>query len=166
MALRLIRRHVKDCPHTSTRYRRCKCPIHVYGTLGGEKVRKALDLTSWDAATELVNAWTESGEIGLVKPQVPTISEAVARFLADCEARKLGWEAMRKYRHLLDDRLLPWCAQKGISNLRQLSVDSLRQFRQSWSDSPLYARRTSNGCVRCPASVTRPDGSSRIRRSP
>ena len=47
MALRLIRRHLKDCSHTSTKYRRCKRPIHVYGTLGGEKIRKALDQTSW-----------------------------------------------------------------------------------------------------------------------
>jgi hypothetical protein len=42
MALRLIRRHLKDCPHTSTKYRRCKCPIHVYGTLAGERIRKAV----------------------------------------------------------------------------------------------------------------------------
>jgi 23S rRNA (adenine2503-C2)-methyltransferase len=31
-------------PTLATRYLRCKCPINVYGTLGGEKVRKALDL--------------------------------------------------------------------------------------------------------------------------
>src|ERR671912_2353344 len=77
MALRLIRRHLKDCPHTSTRYRRCKCPIHVYGTLAGEKIRKALDQTSWDAATELITAWTAAGEIGVVKAEAPTIREAV-----------------------------------------------------------------------------------------
>jgi Phage integrase family len=67
MALRLIRRHLKDCPHTSTKYRRCKCPIHVYGTLGGERIRKALDQTSWDASSELITAWTATGEIGVVK---------------------------------------------------------------------------------------------------
>lgn len=141
MALRLIRRHLKDCPHTSTRYRRCRCPIHVYGTLGGEKVRKALDQTSWDAASELVTAWTASGEIGVVKVEVPTISKAVEKYLSDCEARHLGWEAMRKYRHLLEDRFLPWCEHKGLRNLRQIDVDALRQFRQSWSDSPVYATK-------------------------
>jgi integrase/recombinase XerD len=141
MALRLIRRHLRGCPHTSTRYRRCKCPIHVYGTLGGEKVRKALDQTSWDAASELITGWTAAGEIGVVKIEAPTVHEAVAKFLADCEARKLGWEALRKYRHLLEDRLLPWCAAKGITNLRQVSVDTLRQFRQSWSDGPLYSTK-------------------------
>jgi integrase/recombinase XerD len=141
MALRLIRRHLKDCHHSSTRYRRCKCPIHVYGTLAGEKIRKALDQTSWEAASELINAWTAAGEIGVVKIEAPTIREAVAKFFEDCEARKLGWEAMRKYRHLLDDRFLSWAERKGLTNLRQLSVDSLRQFRQSWNDSPLYATK-------------------------
>lgn len=141
MALRLLRRHLKTCPHSSTRYRRCKCPIHVYGTLAGEKIRKALDQTSWDAATELINGWTAAGEIGVLKIEAPTIRGAVAKFLEDCEARKLGWESMRKYRDLLDDRFLPWAEQKGLTNLRQISVDSLRQFRQSWNDGPLYATK-------------------------
>jgi len=141
MALRLIRRHLKDCPHTSTRYRRCRCPIHVYGTLGGYTIRRALDQTSWDAAVELINGWTVSGEIGVVKAEAPTVREAITKFLADCEARQLGWEAMRKYRHLLEDRLLGWCDSKGLSNLRQLTVDTLRQFRQSWKDSALYATK-------------------------
>jgi hypothetical protein len=74
MALRLIRRHLKDCPHTSTKYRRCKCPIHVYGTLAGERIRKALDQTSWEAASELITAWTAAGEIGVVKAEAPTIT--------------------------------------------------------------------------------------------
>jgi integrase len=118
-----------------------RVPIHVYGTLAGEKIRKALDQTSWEAATELINGWTAAGEIGVVKVEAPTLREAVQKFIADCEARKLGWEAMRKYRHLLDDRLLAWADHKGFHNLRQISVDSLRQFRQSWSDSPLYATK-------------------------
>jgi integrase len=141
MALRLIRRHVKDCHYKSARYRRCKCPIHVYGTLAGERIRKALDQTSWDAATDLINAWTTAGEIGVVKVEAPTIREAVSKYFEDCEARNLGWEAMRKYRHLLDDRFLPWSERKGLNNLRQVSVDSLRQFRQSWTDSPLTATK-------------------------
>jgi integrase len=113
----------------------------VYGTLGGERIRKALDQTSWEAATDQINAWTAAGEIGVVRIEAPTIREAVTKFFEDCEARKLGWEATRKYRHLLEDRFLSWTERKGFNHLRQLSVDSLRQFRQSWSDSPLYATK-------------------------
>ena len=141
MALRLIRRHLKNCSHTSTRYRRCKCPIHVYGTLGGEKIRRALDQTSWDAATDVINAWTVSGEIGVSKNEAPNIRDAVAKFLADCEARHLGWETMRKHRAFLEGRLVRWCDSKGLTSLKQLNVDALRHFRQSWTDGPLYATK-------------------------
>ena len=141
MALRLLRRHLKDCPHSSTKYRRCRCPIHVYGTLAGEKIRKALDQTSWEAASELITAWTAAGEIGVVKTEAPTIRESVAKYLTDCEARGLGWEAMRKYRHLFENRFIPWADAKGLHTLRQVTVDGLRQFRQSWTDGPLYATK-------------------------
>src|SRR5262249_34620292 len=40
-----------------------------------------------------------------------------------------------------EGRLLAWTERKGVNNIRQISVDSLRQFRQSWSDSPLYATK-------------------------
>ena len=88
-----------------------------------------------------INAWTIAGEIGLVKLEAPTTRKAVSKYVEDCEALKLGWEAMRKYRHLLDDRFPPWCERKGLNNLRQVSVDFLRQFRQSWTDSPLTATK-------------------------
>ncbi len=45
-------------------------------------MRRSLDLRSWEAATDLVRAWEASGEIGVVKPEVPTIKEAVKKFLA------------------------------------------------------------------------------------
>ena len=48
---------------------------------------------------------------------------------------------MRKYRHLLDDRFLPWTERRGLNKLHQVSIDSLRQFRQSWTDSPLCATK-------------------------
>jgi hypothetical protein len=109
--------------------------------LGGQTIRRALDQTSWEAATELILGWTASGEIGIVKAEAPSVRDAIIKFLADLDARHLGWEAKRKYRHLLEDRLLSWCESKGLSNLRQLTVDALRQFRQSWKDSPLYATK-------------------------
>lgn len=102
------RRHRTDCRFTSERYRRCSCPIYVEGTLGTESIRKALNQTSWEAASELVAAWTASGEVGKVKIEVPPITEAVQKFLDDAEARHLGWQTIKKYRYLLEKRLLPW----------------------------------------------------------
>lgn len=79
--LRLIRRHVKACPHTSSRFRRCSCPIHAYGTLAGEKVRRALDLTSWEAASDLIRDLDASRQIGVVEPEVPGFSAARSAIL-------------------------------------------------------------------------------------
>jgi integrase/recombinase XerD len=139
--LRLLRRHLQSCPHRSSRYRRCACPIHVYGTLGGEKIRKAMDQTSWEAATELVNAWTTSGQIGVVRPDVPTIATAIEKFTADAKAQHLSPETIRKYDNLLNRRFLLWCETRGYRELKQLTVEAIREFRRTWTDSPLYATK-------------------------
>jgi integrase/recombinase XerD len=35
--------------------------------------------------------------------------------------------------------LLDWCADTGRHQLKQLSVDPLREFQQSWNDGAIYA---------------------------
>lgn len=139
--LRLYRRHRTTCPQTSERYRRCSCPVYVEGTLRGEYVRKALDLTSWTAAASLIAKWNDAGEIGSVKAESPAIAEAVEKFIADAKARHLGWETIRKYENLLTQRLLAWCDAKGYRLLKQLRVEELREFRASWTDGPNYAAK-------------------------
>ncbi len=139
--LNLYRRHIQSCPHSARRYRRCSCPVWVEGTLGGEKVRRSLDQTSWEAASELISAWTASGEIGVVRPDIPTLTEAVTKFLDYARSRNRGWETMRKYENLLERRFLPWCESKGYRHLRQVDVDALRTFQTTWKDSPLYASK-------------------------
>lgn len=139
--LRLYRRHRTSCPNRSERVRNCKarCPIYVEGTLRGESVRKALDLTSWEAATDLIRSWEIAGEIGEVAPAIPTIAEAIEKFLADAKSRHLGWESLRKYEILLSRRLLPWCESEGYRLLKHLDVDRAREFRNSWDDGATYA---------------------------
>jgi integrase len=137
--LRIYRRHRTDCPHASERYRRCSCPIYVEGTLGGESIRKSLDQTSWEAASDLIAAWTASGTIGVIRADVPSIRDAVKKFLEDAEARQLQPVTIKKQKHLLEKRLQPWCEHKGYRLLKQLDVDALRQFRTTWPDGPLSA---------------------------
>jgi hypothetical protein len=107
--------------------------------LGGEAVRKALDQTSWEAASELIAKWTASGAIGVVHPDIPTISEAVKKFFEDVGARQRQSPTIAKQKILLNKRLLPWCEHKGFRQLKQLDVDALRQFRTTWPDGPLSA---------------------------
>lgn len=135
--LTIYRRHRSPCRHASRRFRNCKCPIWVQGSLRGDYVRRSLDLRSWEAASDLITAWNASGEIGVVKPEAPTIREAVERFLADCEARHLKETSLKKYRVLLEKKLLPFCEQRGWSQMRQLTLDALRQFRESWDFAPI-----------------------------
>ena len=100
-----------------------------------------MDLTSFEAASDLVNAWNASGEIGVVKVEIPSVKDAVQKFLDDARARHLGWEAMRKYGNLLERRFLPWCETHGCRQLKQLDVDALRKFRATWNDGASYAAK-------------------------
>lgn len=138
--LRLYRRHRSSCPQTSQRYRRCACPVYVEGTLGGEYVNKALDLNSWEAATDLVRSWEKAGRIG--GTVAPTISEAVQKFLSDAEARGLEESSLKKYRNVLEAHLLGFCNRKGLRDLRHLTVDVLRELRAGWTLAPRTQQKT------------------------
>lgn len=85
--MHVVRPHYRSCPHTSRRYRRCKCPIWVQDSLGGQWVDKFLNLTSWEAASDLMTAWTVTGQIGMVRPDVPLLAEAAKRIMADARGR-------------------------------------------------------------------------------
>lgn len=139
--LALYRRHHALCKHRSRRFRNCKCPIWVQGSLRGEYVRRSLDLRSWEAANDLVRGWEASGEVGVVKPEVPTVAEAVTKFIDDAHARHLAGETVRKYKNLLERRFISWCESKGYRLLKQITVDAMREFRTTWDDGAVYAAK-------------------------
>lgn len=138
--LTLYRRHLKDCPHTSRRYRRCACPLWVQGSLAGEKIRKSLDLTSWEAGSDLITQWTSAGQIGGIRKNIPSIESAVTQYLADCEKR-LKKPSVKKYRSLLRVHFLPWCESRRLTRLQQLDVTALREFRNSWEFAPITQQK-------------------------
>jgi integrase/recombinase XerD len=88
-----------------------------------------------------VRAWDASGTIGVVKPDVPTVSEAVQKFFADAQARKLSASTISKQKNILEKRLLPWCDKHGVRLLKSLDVDAIRRFRATWLDAPITAAR-------------------------
>lgn len=140
--LTIYRRHQTPCRHASRRVRTCKCPIWVQGSLRGEYIRRSLDLRSWDAASNLVHGWEATGELGVVKPDIPTIEEAIGKFLHDLEhGQKRSPATLSKYKNLLKKRLLPWCQANGYRLLKQLDVDALRAFRAKWPDSAISAQK-------------------------
>jgi hypothetical protein len=130
-------------------------------------VRRSLDLRSWEAASELVPGGEASGQIGVVKPEVPTVSDAVSKFLHDLEhGQKRPTATISKHKSLLEKRLLPWCEEEGFRLLKQLDVTTLRAFRSGWPDSPVTAQKNLERCDRFSGSVTAPAGWRRIRPRP
>jgi integrase/recombinase XerD len=130
--LHLFRRHYPPCRHTSRRYRRCDCPIWVQGSLAGEWIKKSLGLTSWEAATDLVRGWEVGGGIGRHRREIPSVADAIDKFLVDAESRELKATSVRKYRHFLKKQLLPFAVSSRRTRLQQFDVEALRAFRASW----------------------------------
>lgn len=97
--------------------------------LGGEKIRKAVDLTSREAASDLIAGCNASGQIAVMRQKVPTIAEAVTNHVADAEARNLKPKSSKKIRDGIERRFLGYCTKRGYLELRQLDVDSVRDFR-------------------------------------
>ena len=112
--LRLIRRHLSACPYPRNAIGDAAARIHVYGTLGGERIRKALDLTSWEAARSL-------SAMGECRPDRrrqarhrSAVSDAVSKFLADSVARHLRSTTIRRYRDILEKKLVAFTESKGL----------------------------------------------------
>lgn len=131
MPLTIYRRHSSECPHKSKgrRWSRCNCPIWVQGSLGGEYVRQSLNLTVWGAAQDRIRGWESSGQVGVVRQDVPTIREAVEKHLEDAEGRNLKPESVKKIRDIIERRFLGYCSREGFRALKQLDGDAVRGFR-------------------------------------
>ena len=80
----------------------------------------------------MVHGWEASGQIGVIKADVPTVDRAVKAYFEDARARHLAETTLRKRRELLEGKLLPFCKAHGISLLQQLTVTTLRTFRNGW----------------------------------
>jgi hypothetical protein len=112
----------------------------VYGTLAGEKIRRALH--PGKPHPDLIRGWEASGQIGVVKPEVPTIKEAVSKFLHDLEhGQRRTAATLSKHKDLLEERLLPWCEDRGYRLLKQFDVTAVREFRSGRPDFPITAQK-------------------------
>ena len=83
--LTVYRRHSSDCeffgkPRNIRGNRNCRghCPLWVQGSLRGEYVRKALNLTSWEATADLVRGCADLGTEGPVDGVRPKPTLAVS----------------------------------------------------------------------------------------
>src|SRR6516165_264247 len=142
--LTIFKRHTKQCierhrgKDPGRKYRRCSCPLHAEGHLGGAMYRKALDTTSWTRAQDLVRekeargVWHDPNEKATI-----LIADAVATFLQSVTAQSNGKarKTTQKIRSTLvgvnaewalhsnrprSDGLLDFCRNHGLMTLDQL----------------------------------------------
>jgi integrase/recombinase XerD len=130
--LTLYRRHLKDCDHADNRYwKRCRCPMWAQGTIEGTPVRSSLNTPSWERAEGIAREWENNGG---KKASLLSVDEAVSRFLSDAQARHLSPDTIKK-----NTRLLHALKDKYPVRLKDVTLDDLRKFRETWKDGPLSA---------------------------
>jgi integrase/recombinase XerD len=139
--LTIFRRHLKSCPQTSRTYRRCQCPIHVEGSLGGEAIRRALDLTTWGAASNVIAQWSAAGAVGVVREEPAQIEEAVTKYLDDARARHLAEATLTKLTTIFEKQFLAWTKDIGLRYLKELTPERLTVWRSTWRDNALAASK-------------------------
>lgn len=136
--LTIFRRHLKSCPQTSRDYRRCRCPIHVEGTLGGVPIRKGLDLTSWEAAQALIREWETKGKLGGVA--APDLKTAADKYADDAIARGVRESTLVLIRRVLV-HFLAWCEAKGFRRLSEIGLEEAREYRGTWTYAAITATK-------------------------
>ncbi len=135
------RRHEKNCPHKEKGrdYRHCNCPIHVQGTLGGKKIRKSLGTRNWQQAQMLAREM-EAEDRCPSSRKPTTVEDACSAFIRDAKGRGLREPTLYKY-DLLFRRLKDFAVRRGVVFLRDLDLDALRQFRETWPHRNISARK-------------------------
>ena len=131
--LTIYRRHTKRCAHRQEgrKYRRCRCPIWVDGSLAGEEVRRTTGLQNWEKAQALVRDWEAENEVKEVETPI-SVEEAAADFRADLDRRRLARTTISKYA-LLFRELRDFAKSRGIRYLVELDLPALRAFCGSWT---------------------------------
>jgi len=119
--LTVYRRHRPECNAygksrnaRGSRSCRTRCPLWVQGSLRGEYVRRSLNLNSWEAASDLVRSWEASGHIGVVRAEIPTVREAVEKYLADGRGRNLSAESVKKLQDAVERLFLGFCTKERL----------------------------------------------------
>ena len=137
--LTIYRRHTRRCPHRNEgrKYRRCRCPIWVDGTLNARDLRKSLGAINWERALTLIHRWEAEGTSKERETRI-TPKEACEEFIADAEARKLSEATIYKY-SLLFRQFQDFADDRGIRYLDEFDTRVTRRFRATWKDSAISA---------------------------
>jgi integrase/recombinase XerD len=150
--LTIYRRHIKTCSHRSQgrKYRRCRCPIWVDGSVKSIEVRQSLKERSWEEAEiekqkleqRLAHPEETANEVEAI-----TVGRAWDDFVCDAKARGLREPTLNKYRYLRR-QMEQFAKDQGIRYLREFNLEALRSWRAAWPNKSLSALKKL-GLVRC-----------------
>jgi len=133
--LTTYRRHKQNCAHKQEgrKYRRCKCPIWIDGTVRGEEIRESLKTCNWEEATELARK-RETDPVGASqeKDAAVIVASAATDFLADLNRRGLAQVTVRKY-ELLFRQMRTFATDKGLRFLKEFDLVTVREFCGTWT---------------------------------
>jgi integrase len=103
----------------------------MFGSVGGKRVRQALDTQSWEQAEDIVRA-REPDEV----PLKITLKLAGERFISDCKLR-ISKESTRKYELVVEELVL----KMGTLQPRVISSDDLARHREAWGNTVMARKR-------------------------
>jgi integrase len=150
MPLQLWKRHTKSCREKNSvaeydqSLKRCKCPIHAWGTLRNDGfVRASTRESVWERAEDIKRTWEEAGtrsaeapvevqpEPDLHNGKTP-FETAIAEFkVGYIEARKLNSSTAYKYGIMLK-QLQAFARALGFRYVNEFNLATLQQFQNSW----------------------------------
>ena len=139
--LTIYRRHKKSCGHRmeGRKYRRCRCPIWIDGTMQGKEIRESLGELDWEKAQKMVRDWELASEPVAQISAMP-ITDAATKYAADAQARQLSGGTVKKYKRLFN-RLENFAAGRGVKYLDEVNLDLVAEFRASWKLGPRTAAK-------------------------
>lgn len=163
--LNLYRRHTVGCSIKSTSVKEdspnklkaaCSCPIVASGYLEHErdasgKLKRVRHLSlgteDWKEAIRVKGELLTRGRVEPIAPLAPVVKEepkvitveyAVKRYLdsrGESSDQPIEGSTRSKYRLLLQDRLVPYCAANKITDVRHFeNVVNCKQFVESWQN--------------------------------
>ena len=124
--------------------------LHVFKWIYGHipelpQVRMSARTRSWRQAQRRARELEIQFEEQRARLHSVVLEKAVAAFIAHQHARKLQRVSVSKSETLLNQQLLPWCRQRGVTTLNDLTSEKLLEFRNQWALAPATARRKHEG---------------------
>jgi len=147
--LTLYRRHQKSCglseptlfPNDATARKAdtCACAINVHGYLEhhvGRIRHYSLETSDWNKAFDKKIAMEKAGRLPSSESAAPT-EVITVRFAVDtylkARSQKIADSSIQGYEIFLRKRLLPWCKENRVDNLKELEVfQTVERFENSW----------------------------------